>query len=228
MRLTGLFALTLITLRSASYCIQFKDAYRSALNFFKVNSDVIRSESGRFGTNDTLLRVIVFPELTRYSMFRDFFETGGNELLYIKGGKAICDFSIGPWQMKPSFAEDVEGLIGKSADSLQFKLLVKYAATDEKGVRAERIARLKSLTWQCRYVCAFIAIEKSKIPQHLSYEEQLKFYASAYNLGVYRSPAEITKWQQVKAFPYGKGASQFAYADVALEYYNHLKPGAIN
>jgi hypothetical protein len=207
---------------SATYQSRFKDEYDDALSFLKENNGIIHSEAVRFGTDDTLLRVIVFPELTRYSMFRDFFETSGNELLYIKGGKDLCDFSIGPCQMKPSFAEDVERVIAKSADSAKFSWLVKYTAKDDKGIRTERIARIKKLSWQCRYVCAFIAILNNKLPAQLSREEQLKFYASAYNLGIYRNAAEITNWQSVKAFPYGKKKSSFSYCDVALEYYHHL------
>jgi len=223
MRKVFLLFVTAVLFCSAAYRTQFKDEYEDALNFVRQNNRTIQDEAVRFAVSDTILKVIVFPELTRYSMFRDFFETGGNEFLYVNDGRTMCDFSIGPCQMKPSFAEDVEKIIAASADSAKFKLLTKYIATGGKEIRRERVERLKSLKWQCRYVCAFVAIEKNKLPMGLDDEAQLKFYTSAYNLGLNSSTETIIKWEGIKAFPYGKKYSQFSYTDVAMEYYHCLK-----
>ena len=51
---------------------------------------------------------VVFPELVRYSALRDYMETAAVKALYLQKGVKGADFSIGRFQMKPSFAEDIE------------------------------------------------------------------------------------------------------------------------
>ncbi|MFN8288462.1 MAG: hypothetical protein U0V74_17020 [Chitinophagales bacterium] len=213
-----------VTLCSFTYRSQFSDEYTEAVSFLSKNNNTITSICNKYTTDVVLLKSIVFPELTRYSLFKDFFESSGNEVLYVNGGRTACDFSIGNFQMKPSFAEDVEQLISISAEKEKFSTLTTYKATDDKGIRRERVERLKQTGWQTTYLCAFIALTSNKVPQGISREEQIRFYAAAYNLGLKKSTADVITWQGVQAFPYGKGRSKFAYADVALEYYNTLKP----
>ena len=73
-------------------------------------------------TEATELAAILFPELIRYSVYKDFFETQALELLYIDYGKKTADFSIGRFQMKPSFAEAVEAYI-LAHEQLQLRLI---------------------------------------------------------------------------------------------------------
>ena len=211
------------SLCSFTYRSQFSDEYTEALSFLSKNKTVISNTCRTYNTDEALLKSIIFPELTRYSLFKDFFESSGNEVLYVNGGRTACDFSIGNFQMKPSFAEDVESLISISDKKETYKVLLNYKATDEKSQRRERVERLKQTNWQTIYLCAFVALTSNKVPQGISREEQIRFYAAAYNLGLKKSAADILSWQSVAAFPYGKGRSKFAYADVALEYYKSLK-----
>ena len=48
---------------------------------------------------------VVFPEIVRYSAIRDKIEITLLKALYINLGEDYADFSIGQFQMKPSFAE---------------------------------------------------------------------------------------------------------------------------
>lgn len=212
-----------VLLSSFTYRSQFSDEYTEAVSFLSKNNTAISSICHKYGADEALLKAVIFPELTRYSLFKDFFESSGNEVLYVNGGRTACDFSIGNFQMKPSFAEDVEQLISISAEKERFNALTAYKATDDKGIRRERVERLKQTAWQTTYLCAFIALTSNKVPQGISREEQIRFYAAAYNLGLKKSAADVLAWQHIAAFPYGKGRSKFAYADVALEYYNTLK-----
>ena len=117
--------------------------------------------------------------MLRYSLWRDLFETTALELLYVKGGKTVADFSIGWLQMKPSFAEMVEGKVQE--DSILFQkysslLIYQSSTTDSIKVRKERIERLKQFEWQLLYLNAFIdyncAIFQSK---NIPYEDMLKY-----------------------------------------------------
>lgn len=56
---------------------------------------------------------IVSPELIRWTAFKDFFETTALELLYVKKGKTYADFSIGHFQIKPSFVEQLEAYVSQ-------------------------------------------------------------------------------------------------------------------
>lgn len=49
---------------------------------------------------------IVAPEVTQYSQVRDELETGMLKIMYVQKGWG--NFSIGPFQMKPRFAEILE------------------------------------------------------------------------------------------------------------------------
>lgn len=209
------------SLCSFTYRSQFAEEYSEALHFLQSNKTTISNICTKYGTDEELLKAVVFPELTRYSLFKDFFESSGNEMLYVKGGRTLCDFSIGNYQMKPSFAEDVEQLVSISSCHNMFAGLNQYEATDEQGIRAERVQRLKQTGWQTTYLCAFIALTANKAPAFTAREEEIKFFAAAYNMGVKKSAQEIMAWQTVAAFPYGKGKSKFAYADVALEYFHN-------
>ena len=57
----------------------------------------------KYDSDKNLLAAVIFPELVRYSSFRDLLETGVLEALYIEKGSDVANFSIGKFQMKPSF-----------------------------------------------------------------------------------------------------------------------------
>ena len=61
-----------------------------------------------FGIRTELAVAVVFPELVRYSALMDFMETTAVKALYQQKGVKGADFSIGRFQMKPSFVEDLE------------------------------------------------------------------------------------------------------------------------
>ena len=57
---------------------------------------------------------IIFPEIVRYSALRDKVEISLLKTLYVNLGEDYADFSIGQFQMKPSFAEAIR----RKADSV--------------------------------------------------------------------------------------------------------------
>ena len=64
---------------------------------------------------------IAFPEIIRYNAFSDLIEITSNRILYINGGKTASDFSIGLFQMKPSFVEDLENYVANSEKLEKYK-----------------------------------------------------------------------------------------------------------
>ena len=72
---------------------------------------------------------VVFPELIRYSALRDKIEITLLKSLYIYKGDDYADFSIGQFQMKPSFAE----LIHKNVQLLKGQAKNPVQGKDSKG-----------------------------------------------------------------------------------------------
>lgn len=217
----------LLCFRSApqSYEQAFAADYASALRFVKVNLPFIRKSALVKKNDPALLASTVFPELLRYSFFKDVLETGALELMYTEHGSTVADFSIGAFQMKPSFAEDLENTIAKN-DSLAkiYSALKAFSTTTEKGKRQERLKRLRSLHWQLQYANCFLSVMelKYKDKTFASPNDKIKFFACAYNSGFHRKEKDIEARITVRQFPYGKNytGEQYAYSDVAGDFYS--------
>ena len=165
---------------------------------------------------------IVFPELIRWSAFKDFFETKVLELMYISGGKSAADFSIGYFQMKPSFIENLEDYIVEHPSVQHLNFIISTDKNAEQR-RSERVQRLQQLSWQLRYAHIYWAIANDlfRNKKFENAQERIRFFAAAYNYGFLQPQLEIEQWQSKIAFPYGikyKGA-QVVYADLSVEFY---------
>jgi hypothetical protein len=167
---------------------------------------------------------IVFPETIRFSTFKDFFETKALENLYVKYGKQKADFSIGEFQMKPSFIEQLENFVINHQNLRGFEFITQYKGATDEEKRAERVARLKQFEWQLRYAHCFwaVASEQFKNKDFPTAYERVHFFASAYNFGFWKSAIDIQHWQQKKAFPYGikYTGEQTNYGDVSVLFLN--------
>ena len=132
--------------------------YESALEFLKGENKAFNFVAHKYKLDKKLLQSIIFPELLRYNLFQNFIETKALELLYINGGTEAADFSIGSFQMKPSFVEKLEHLAAADENSNwaeNYFELCSYGNIDLKSQRKERIERLSSLSWQLKYLCFF-------------------------------------------------------------------------
>lgn len=208
--------------------VTYKEAFRSdyakALHYIKQNKKLIDQSCELYQNNSVLVVSLVFPELIRYSFFKDFFETAMLELLYTEYGSAYADFSIGRFQMKPSFAEKAESYI--STDSVlarKYKCILSYFHTKPSEIRFERITRLKTVKWQLIYANCFLNIVDSKFRNEvfMDDEQRILFIATAYNHGFDNTAENIIKWENVKSFPYGmkNGNNPFSYAQIASDFY---------
>ena len=62
----------------------------------------------KYQLNPYFVLAIVFPELIRYSKLQDVIESNDLKVLYVQFGDTYSNFSIGRFQMKPSFCEQLE------------------------------------------------------------------------------------------------------------------------
>lgn len=165
---------------------------------------------------------IVFPEIIRWNAFQDIIELTADKTLYVQGGRTVADFSVGHFQMKPSFIEDLEGYVGKH-ESLQYCSFIIIKEKSEKEARKKRIKRLEQFEWQLMYAYAYWLAAQHKFQSETFRNdyERIRFFAAAYNFGFMKPVDQIRSWQRKLAFPYGghyKGV-QSAYAEISIEFF---------
>ena len=169
------------------------------------------------------LTSIVFPEMMRYSEIKDGIESESLKVLYVQLGQQYADFSIGPFQMKPSFAEYIEEKVSLLLDStVRKELNLAYNSDSPEGIRQERVNRLMDQEWQQVYLTAFVLLcdqfYKEKIFQ--SELEKMQWYAAVYNGGFDKSREWIRKKiEQAEVFLKSEQTiSQFNYGAIATLY----------
>lgn len=167
----------------------FGEKYVWALNWLNQNDALIHEYAVAFSIPEKELKAIVFPELIRYNSFFNALEIESLKFLYVKEGKDYADFSVGYFQMKPSFGEMVESdarnlLPGNylSASGWEFN------QPDDEESRRARVKRLSNVRHQLLYLCAFYKICENRFKGHFNTsEERVKLFATCYNAGYRRS-----------------------------------------
>lgn len=211
------------------YCDEHREEWRQIWQEFDVPDDVAEA--------------VIFPELIRYAMFQDKIETGAVKSLYVSKGTGGCDFSIGRFQMKPSFAEELEKRWMRSGLARQYNLY--FDTKDNETSRRIRISRLEKEEWQCVYLAVFLKMlyldygSVNKQGEHtqdgidtLPIKEQVRLAATAYNRGCrwvnpgYGSLEEIRAKSREKHFhtaivPTAK-TRRYVYADIALKHFKEI------
>ncbi|MDR3237536.1 MAG: hypothetical protein LBT84_03445 [Spirochaetia bacterium] len=161
---------------------------------------------------------VVFPELSRYSYIRDVAETGALEFSYIIDGDA--NFSIGKFQMKPSFAMMIENDADEYCRTRYPELFVR--GRDEQGNRWLRIQRLKDMQRQAEYFSVFLRLMDKRFPKlRTNPPRMVQIFAAAYNSGYTQTLDKLEKASRISFFPYGKMGirEQYPYCEIAVEYY---------
>ena len=206
--------------------LYFGEDYDIALKNAKKYYPQIKKIAKELDTDEKIILSIIFPELIRYSLFKDLFETSAVEFIYINKGAKFSDFSIGLFQIRTSFVEKMEIYISENPElqeKLNFILLSDKLTSKEK--RKTRVKRLKTITWQIKYVNCFYHIAYYKFPnlRNKNKSEQIFFLAAAYNYGFNCSEKEISDWSKVNAFPNGSDYSfkQYSYSFIALNFYQN-------
>lgn len=165
---------------------------------------------------------VIFPELVRYSALRDKMETTLLKALYINLGGEYANFSIGRFQIKPSFAEIIRT---ESAETPVRKLNIRFQQPYEfdhiSNYRKSIVADLEDTKTGFSYIVAFIKICERKFRTGKMHEEErLLFLATAYNYGIDRSPADITGMINRRFFTTSLFRPvKYSYSDISLYYF---------
>jgi hypothetical protein len=212
------------------YKKDFGNNYTHATQWLQLNSTGFEQAASLFNIPVRNLKAIVFPELIRYNTVYDAIEINSLKYLYVSEGKDYADFSVGNFQMKPSFAEMVEQDANQYLDEdfLQLSGFDKLKGlADNEDNRKERIARITSAQQQLIYLCAFYKICDTKFADKVfaSVNEKVKFYAACYNAGYWRSYESLLAVQAKNYFHTGKffTTANYNYAAISNYYFEQEK-----
>lgn len=191
MRNKNLILLSVLWLFFAGYSysnqkdIRQSSAVVDALRYYYENQIQFENIGAESGISAQLVYSIVAPEIEQFNAFSNVFETLSLKLMYVQKGSGFFDFSIGLFQMKPSFVEALE----------QYVTEHPLPGTDVTGIltnepdllkqRTERIRRLESDVWQYRYLQLFLKIVVLWLGNQLpeNDKDKLSILSTAYKSG---------------------------------------------
>ena len=226
--------LVLLSVRSVwSQQLNYQEIFGSdwdkALLFVEKNRNWIEPKLAEYHISYPVAVAVIFPELVRYSALRDKIEITLLKALYINLGEEYANFSIGPFQMKPSFGETIRekarSAMGSKAGKL-FKMKSDY--DDIANYRASIVTDLENPETQLNYLIAFIRICENNFNLKLKNNEaRVIFLATAYNYGFWKSAEQIEKMSDSKFFRTTiLKTENYSYSDVSLFWY-HSNAGRI-
>jgi hypothetical protein len=208
--------------QSPDYKSIFGQHWDKAILFVEENNSWIEPKVKQYHVSYPEAIAIVFPELVRYSALRDKIETTLLKSLYINLGEEYANFSIGPFQMKPTFAELIrEKAIWTTGNKSGRLFKTKSEYDDIKSYRASIVSDLENPETQLIYLIAFIKICESRFALRLKENPyRLKFLATAYNYGFWRTSGQIEKMLDEKYFRTTLMKTEnYSYSDVSLFWY---------
>lgn len=172
---------------------------------------------------------IVFPEIIRFNELYDKIEVEALKTLYVQYGDQYANFSIGPFQMKPTFAEQLEKDYLMSKVKPGLNISTQFDTSSTKEARQKRVERLSTMEWQMIYLSLFCKIS-NLIFNDLKFDfltEKLRFLAAAYNSGFHNPIEKIAMKEQEKHFHtevmYRSKSPKYSYSDISAYYFTELK-----
>jgi hypothetical protein len=208
--------------QSHDYQAIFESDWTRAVDFENKNRIWIEPLLEKHNISYPLAIAVVFPELVRYSALRDKMEITLLKALYINLGEEYANFSIGRFQMKPSFAEYIHKEAHEVLGRREGKILKNLNKDDDiKNYRRSIVMDLEDPVKQFSYLIVFLKIcEKKFNTGTMTEPERLKFLATAYNYGIDKSFEEIQNMTDVKYFNTKLfKTDNYSYADVSLFWY---------
>jgi hypothetical protein len=202
----------------------FGERYVEAANFLEKNA-WIRGALRLSPEGTRLALAVVFPEIIRWSAIEDQIQVRALKVLYVQYGPEYANFSIGRFQMKPSFIEFLEADWNRlaSAEEKAETGIPAFAPGDTRELRRNRILRLDDLRWQVTYLRAFMLVMEKRYGRiaFRDADDRVRFYATAYNAGYAAGAKRLRQEIGEKRF-YTElffPKTTYNYADIAVFFY---------
>jgi hypothetical protein len=221
-----IFCLELISFsQQADYKKIFGSDWEKAEGFVSENETWMKQLSERYSVSYPEAVAVVFPELVRYSALRDKMEITLLKALYINLGEDYANFSIGQFQMKPSFAESIHQKVPLLKGRLRNQFREKTINKDIRKYRASIVKDLEQPESQFLYLIAFLKICRTIYNiEEMDEHYRLEFLATAYNFSFQKSFDEVEKMTDKKFF-YTKlvKAESYSYSDISAFWFNNYQ-----
>ena len=217
-----IFCITTSQSQVDDYINKYSKDCENTKSFFAEHKNEFDNAASTCGLSAEFLFAIVSPEISQFSYLQDRAETYALKVFYVQNGKDYSDFSIGLFQMKPSFIESLENYISANTELKSKFQKFLFTKPDEKQARVERIERLSSLQWQIEYLALFCVVVNHKFRNavFVTDKQKLCFYANAYNSGFHRTE-EALKSVKGAYFPrFSK--TKYRYMDISVWFYNEV------
>lgn len=217
---------------AASFHTAYLQQWDAAADYAASHRDAWSTIWETFGIDRQMAEAIVFPEMVRYNLLQDRMETMAVKGTYISRGTKGFDFSIGRFQMKPSFVEKLEKRWMKSAFPKQYDAY--FDTDDTQFARRARIERIADELWQCVYLAMFVKLlcldyGIDTLPE----DERLSVASAAYNRGCEWPGAgkgqmeDISKFVSTPHFHIAvvptPSTCRYVYSEIASMYFESLK-----
>ncbi|MDE7412921.1 MAG: hypothetical protein K2N05_03900 [Muribaculaceae bacterium] len=214
--------ITVLTI--GGYAAAYPSNFSEAIDFFRTyRSEFVNNTPGLTEQERRMAAAIVAPEVSTYSTVINFIELRSMFVSYVYQGGG--NFSVGVFQMKPSFAEDIEKKVMEDRE-----LTKEYASwiadfCPGESIKADRRARLNRLDdpiWQMRYLTLFFRLAQKKTTKikFKNNDEKLHYLATLYNSGIDITKEKAYKMMTQKRFPHFN--PQFNYSAISLEFYKYM------
>jgi hypothetical protein len=207
------------------YTVLFGAKYAAAEEFLRQNAWI--SASLRLPPQETRIALaVVFPEIIRFKSLEDRIQVRALKVLYVQYGRKYADFSVGHFQMKPTFAEQIERDYNRlfSAEEKTAAEIVPFETGDSSRLRKERVVRLDDLHWQAQYLRLFMMVMRKRYEDQVFNDdlEKLRFYATAYTTGYAQGEKTIRRMMPTRHFHVQLffPKTRYSYADIAVFYFN--------
>jgi hypothetical protein len=207
-----------------NYIDVFGNDWQKALAYLKENDNWIRPALEKYDIPYNEAVAIVFPELVRYSAISDKMEITLLKALYRNIGEGYADFSVGQFQVKPSFAEKIriaaQAVMGRRSKEL---FLGRSAFRNDYEYRVSIISDLENPKTEINYVIAFYLICKKRFSiENLDERSRIKLLSTAYNTGFWKKQSEIISMEEKKFFNTKLFKTEnYRYSDVALYWFEN-------
>jgi hypothetical protein len=211
--------------KPVNYQDVFGDDWKKALIFERENRTWMEPLLIKNHISYPLGIAVIFPELVRYSALRDKMEVTLLKALYINLGNDYANFSIGQFQMKPSFAEMIREqapAVMSRKSGIIFKSRSEFE--DIKNFRKSIVTDLEDPKTQFIYLIAFLKICEKNYKTNCKDEvARLKFLATAYNYGINKSADQIENMIDKKFFNTKLFKTEnYSYANVSAFWYKQF------
>ena len=193
------------------------------MNFYKNHEKKFSKKESSTGLTSKFLFCIVAPEVSQHNSIVNDIQLYSMKLLYVQNGTKYGDFSLGIFQMKPSFVEDLEVYVSKNSKLKKAFSKILFNDKNSSYARSTRLNRLATFDWQLLYLTVFCNIVQDRFSsiKFSNIKDKLKFYATAYNCGFGRSKEDIIKHQSMFQFP-RFSMNKYNYSDISILFYNHI------